>query len=88
MNDIIKLVNMLEYRFYNVAFGDEKGYILELLQLYYPIIMRSMSTKQEIRQSKMNLYSLESDCMHNELIKDTNTRYLYKCAKCGKTIFK
>jgi len=82
------LVKLLEYRFNNMAHGDEKQYILNLLQLYYPILQNQMKLKTEIKQSKMNLYNLESDCMHRTLTKEKNNRYIYKCIDCGKPIFK
>ena len=83
-----QLIELLEERYYNVAFGDEKQYILNLLSLYYPIMQSQINVKTELKQSKINYYKLESDCMHNELKKDKNSTYIYKCAKCNKTIFK
>ena len=83
-----KLINLLEERFYNVAYGDEKQYILSLLSLYYPIMQQQIKIKTELKQSKMNFYKLEKECMHNEPTKDKHSRYIYKCAKCNKVILK
>jgi hypothetical protein len=90
MRDIKLLVTLLEYRFKNLAYAEEKECILKLLTLYYPIMQRNMNRTVEIRESKMNFYDLTKECMHTELTKDKNSKFIYKCKnkECNKVIIK
>jgi len=72
------LIKLLENRFRNMAYGDEKAIILELLSLYYPIAQNELKKTSEIRESKMNFYYLDTDCMHHVLVKVTNSTNLFK----------
>ena len=88
MNNLRNLASELELRFRHVAEGHEKFYILNLLKIYYPILQKGMITTIEVRQSKMNLKELESECLHLETTRKACSQTIFICDSCGKTIYK